>query len=77
VVTQLFEHLRARPQTYVVTYGGLSAEIPLLNLASIEHQLDLPPQLRTGQPVRFDVWRPHIDFALTMKGNGRDWSHMT
>jgi hypothetical protein len=77
VVTQLFEHLCGRPQTHVVTYGGLSAEIPLFNLAGIEHELILPPQLRTGQPVRFGAWRPHIDFALTMKGNGRDWAHMT
>lgn len=77
VVTQLFEHLRGKPQTHVVTYGGLAAEIPLFNLASIEHELILPPQLRTGQPVRFGAWRPHIDFALTMKGNGRDWAHMT
>lgn len=77
VVTQLFEHLRGKPHTHVVTYGGLAAEIPLLNLSSIEHELILPPQLRTGQPVRFGAWRPHIDFALTMKGNGRDWAHMT
>lgn len=77
VVTQLFEHLRGKPQTNVVTYGGLAAEIPLFNLASIEHELSLPPQLRTGQPVRFGAWRPHIDLALTMKGKGRDWAHMT
>jgi hypothetical protein len=77
VVSQLFEHLRGKPQTHVVTYGGLAAEIPLFNLASIEHELILPPQLRTGQPGRFGVWRPHIDFALTMKGNGRDWAHMS
>ncbi|MDC8753859.1 hypothetical protein OIK40_04290 [Erythrobacter sp. sf7] len=80
VVTQLFEHLRARPQHHVVTYNGLAAEVPLLTLAALEHELVLPEQLQTGSPFvakKNGPWRPHIDLALELKGNGRDWAHLT
>jgi hypothetical protein len=79
VVARLFEHLRERPDTHVVTWGGLAAELPLLNLAAIEHRLTLPPQLQTNASfiARRKDWRPHIDLALQMKAQGREWSHMT
>lgn len=79
VVSRLFDHLRQRPDTHAVTWSGLAADLPLLNLAAIEHRLILPPQLRTSTSLaaRRSAWRPHIDLALQMKGNGRDWSHMT
>ena len=79
VVTNLLEHLRARPMTHVVTYSGLSAELPLLNLAAMEYGLVLPRQLQSGNPVahRAGMWRPHIDLALELKGQGRDWAHLS
>lgn len=79
VVTRLFEHLCERPDTHVVTWGGLAAELPLLNLAAIEHHLTLPPQLQANISVaaRRKDWRPHIDLALQMKAQGREWSHLT
>ncbi|KAB2910502.1 MAG: hypothetical protein F9K30_22555 [Dechloromonas sp.] len=79
VVTQLFEHLRARPQHHVVTYNGLAAEIPLLNLAAFAHQLVLPQQLRINASAygNRSAWRPHIDLGLQMKGQGRDWAHLS
>lgn len=79
VVTNLLEHLRARPAAHVVTYSGLTAEIPLLNLAAMEYGLVLPRQLRSGIPVphRAGMWRPHIDLALELKGRGRDWAHLS
>lgn len=79
VVDNLFEHVRARPATHVVTYSGLAAELPLLNLTAMEHKLVLPPQLRTGVPIflRPGMWRPHIDLALELKGQGRDWAHLS
>lgn len=79
VVSKLFEHLRQRPDTHAVTWSGLAADLPLLTLAAIEHRLVLPPQLRANMlhAARRSSWRPHIDLALQMKGNGRDWSHMT
>jgi hypothetical protein len=79
VVNNLFDHLRARPETHVVTYSGLAAELPLLNLAAMEYGLVLPRQLRSGVPAAFrrGNWRPHIDLALELKGHGRDWAHLS
>lgn len=79
VVVNLFEHLRARPDTHVVSYAGLAAEVPLLNLAAMQHELVLPRQLRCGCPVplRLGKWRPHIDLALELKGQGREWAHLS
>jgi len=79
VVAELFDHLRMRPSTHVVTYSGLAAELPLLNLAALEHDLDLPRQLCTGNPEfpRTSSWRPHTDLALELKGKGRDWAHLS
>lgn len=79
VVIQLLEHLRGRPQHHVVTWGGLAAEVPLLNFAAIEHLLLLPPQLRSGASTfaRRGTWFLHIDLALQMKAQGRDWAHLS
>lgn len=79
VVTNLFAYLRERPDAHVVTYAGLAAEVPLLTLAAMEYELALPEQLRTGLPVfnRPGTWRPHIDLALELKGQGRDWAHLS
>lgn len=79
VVVQLFEHLRGRPQSHAVTWGGLAAEVPLLSLAAFEHLLVLPPQLQSSTPVftRRTPWRPHIDLGLQMKAQGREWAHLT
>jgi hypothetical protein len=58
---------------------SLAAELPLLNLAAMEYGLVLPRQLRSGIPVAFrpGMWRPHIDLALELKGQGRDWAHLS
>lgn len=79
VVANLFAHLRERPDARVVTYAGLAAEVPLLTLAAMEYELALPDQLRTGLPAfnRPGTWRPHIDLALELKGQGRDWAHLS
>lgn len=79
VVVKLFEHLRARPQHHMVTWGGLAAEVPLLNFAAVEHLLVLPPQLQVSAS-RFthrSNWLPHIDLGLQVKGKGRSWTHLT
>ena len=79
VVANLFAHLREKPDARVVTYAGLAAEVPLLTLAAMEYQLALPNQLCTGVPVfvRPSTWRSHIDLALELKGQGRDWAHLS
>lgn len=77
VVECLLAHLRGDPESHIVTYNGLAAEMPLLNLAAMEHGLVLPMQLRSDTRVRPGQWRRHIDFALELKGNGRDWAHLS
>jgi len=75
VVAQLFDYLRARADTPVLTFGGLATDIPVLVLASMAHGLPLPPQL-IDQPGRKGP-RPHLDLCLMLKGGGRTWSHLS
>jgi len=79
IAIELFKHIRDRPQHHVVTWGGLAAEVPLLNFAAMEHQLVLPPQLQISAR-RFNPrseWLPHVDLGLQVKGKGRTWTHLT
>ena len=55
----------------------MASELPLLNLAAMEHRLVLPRQLRCDAWRPCDKWRPHIDLGLELKGNGRDWAHLS
>lgn len=75
VVAQLFDYLRARGDTPVLTFGGLATDIPVLVLASMAHGLRLPPQL-IDQPGRKGP-RPHLDLCLMLRGGGRTWSHLS
>jgi len=77
VVDALFHCLRMRSRAKVVTYGGLSAELPLLNLAAMQHNLVLPPQLASESRWRPGTLRPHTDLALVLKGQGRQWAHLS
>jgi hypothetical protein len=45
----------------------------------MEYELVLPRQLRSGVPDRLgrSAWRPHIDLALELKGQGREWAHLS
>lgn len=77
VVTGLFDHLRFRPDNKAVSYSGLASDLPRLTLASMEYGLSLPSQLQSGHRVRPGQIRPHCDLALELKGNGRDWAHLS
>ncbi|MCA0890481.1 3'-5' exonuclease [Qipengyuania flava] len=77
VVEGLLDHIRYRPDHRIVSYGGLAAELPLLTLCAMEHGMLLPEQLRSNQRVRFGEMRPHMDLALELKGQGRDWAHLS
>ena len=77
VVDALLNHLRMRPQAKAVTYGGLAAELPLLGLAAMQHELVLPPQLCSDSRWRPGTLRPHTDLALVLKGQGRQWAHLS
>lgn len=77
VIAGLLDHIRFHPDHRVVSYGGLAAELPLLTLGAMEYGLVLPDQLRGNQPVRPWQMRPHMDLALELKGQGRDWAHLS
>lgn len=77
VVEALLDHLRFKPDHTAITWGGLAADLPLLTMAAMEHQLVLPHQFRFGQRTRFGELKPHTDFALLLKDQGRDWAHMS
>lgn len=77
VIDALFQFLQAHPQAKVVTYSGLAAELPLLNLAAMQHELVLPPQLRAESRMRPGTLRLHTDLALVLKGQGRQWAHLS
>jgi len=75
VVGRMFDYLRARADTPVLTFGGLATDIPVLLLASIAHGVALPPQL-IDQPGRKGP-RPHLDLGLMLKGGGKTWTHLS
>jgi 3'-5' exonuclease len=77
VIEALFQFLQTRPQAKVVTYSGLAADVPLINLAAMQHELVLPPQLRAEFRARSGTLRPHTDLALVLKGQGRQWAHLS
>jgi 3'-5' exonuclease len=77
IVEGLLDHIRFRPDHRVVTYGGLAAELPLLTLAAMQYGLLLPDQLRGNQRIPYGKMRPHMDLALELKGQGRDWAHLS
>ena len=77
VVEGLLDHIRFRPDAKVVTYGGMAADLPLLTLGAMQYRLYLPTQLRSGQRARVGEIRPHMDLALSLKDQGRDWAHLS
>lgn len=77
VIEGLLDHIRFRPDAKVVTYGGMAADLPLLTLGAMQYCLYLPTQLRHGQRVRYGEIRPHMDLALSLKDQGRDWAHLS
>jgi len=73
----LLDHIRFRPDHKVVTWAGLAAEVPLLTLTATQAGLSLPPQLKAEQRFVRGFQRPHLDLALAIKGQGRQWAHLS
>ena len=75
VVYQLFDHLRSKGNTPILTFGGAATDVPVLTLAATANGYRLPPQL-VDQPGRRGP-RPHVDLALQLKGCGRTFTHLS
>lgn len=76
LVPQLFDELLTRPDHQIVTFGGLNAEQPILEMAAMRLHLKLPLALRKGAKFgRYDEYR-HLDLALSLKGGG-SYAHLS
>jgi hypothetical protein len=70
LVPQLFDELLTRPNHRLVSFGGLNAEQPILEMAAMRLHLKLPLALRKGEKFeRFGDYR-HLDLAQSLKGGG-------
>ena len=74
LVEQALDFIRRRPQHKVLTFGGVSVDIPVVVLAAMRHGIALPRQLQVKQ-LPWD--RSHIDVGLLIKGAGKSWSHLS
>jgi len=73
VVSALFDHLRARDDRIIVTWGGVPVDWQLLTLAAMADGQTLPPQALDAP--RRNMPRSNEDLALLLKGAGRTWHH--
>ncbi|QNN65636.1 hypothetical protein H9L12_03420 [Sphingomonas rhizophila] len=72
-VARLFAFIRERPFARLVSWGGISADVPVLRIAAHEHGLKLPRQLKSNINSR----AVHLDLAQAFKGGERNHVHMT
>lgn len=75
VVRRLFTWMMDRPSHRLVTYAGLSEDIPVLKTASMEFGVSLPIQLRHLERDRTG-WL-HQDLAVILKGGAGPFIHQT
>jgi len=73
LLNELFAFLRERPQHMLCTWGGASADMPVLRLAAMEHGLKLPPQLKPTAQAH----RVHLDLAIALRGGAGEFVHMS
>ncbi|WP_379920511.1 hypothetical protein [Erythrobacter sp. R86502] len=74
LVEQALDFIRRRPKHKVLTFGGVSVDIPVVVLAAMRHGIVLPSQLQ----AKHTPWdRSHIDLGLLIKGAGKSWSHLS
>lgn len=71
----LFNRLKMLPDHRVCTWGGLSADLPILRLSAMEHGLCLPDQL-VHDARRHGRWL-HLDLAKEMKAGSGSYVHLS
>ena len=74
IITKLFNRLRELPQHQVVTWGGLSHDLPILRMGAAVHEIQLPPQLVHNARDRGSY--RHVDLAVEMKAHGM-YTHLS
>ena len=68
VITSLFNRLRELPGYTVVTWSGLSHDLPILRMGAAVHEIVLPPQLVHN--ARYGSRHQHLDLAVETKAAG-------
>ena len=74
VITKLFNRLRELPDHQVVTWSGLSHDLPILRMGAAVHEILLPQQLIHNARDR-GRYR-HFDLAVEMKAHGM-YTHLS
>lgn len=75
VVRKLFAWMLDRPSHRLVSYAGISEDVPVLKTASMEFGVAMPTQLRHLERDR-DGW-VHNDLAITLKGGAGPYIHQS
>jgi len=74
VITKLFNRLRELPKYQVVTWGGLSHDLPILRMGAAVHEILLPQQFVHNARDRGRY--QHLDLAVEMKAHGM-YTHLS
>jgi hypothetical protein len=74
VLIKLFNRLRELPGYQLVTWGGLSHDLPILRMGAAVHEVLLPPQLVHNSRHRGS--HQHLDLAVEMKASGM-YTHLS
>ena len=74
VLTKLFRRLRELPEHQLITYGGLSHDLPILRMGAALHEILLPQQL-VHNARRHGSFQ-HLDLAVEMKASGM-YAHLS
>ncbi len=74
VITKLFNRLRELPDHQVVTWGGLSHDLPILRMGAARHEILLPQQMVHN--ARDRGRHRHLDLAVEMKAHGM-YTHLS
>lgn len=73
LVMNLLKFIAERPRARIVTWGGISTDVPVLRISAMEHGLKLPAQLRISDRSR----HVHLDLCQAMKGGAGDFVHLS
>ena len=74
VSTKLFNRLRELPKYQIITWGGLSHDLPILRMGAAVHEILLPQQLIHNARDRGRY--QHLDLAVEMKAHGM-YTHLS